>query len=519
MPQGLRKFLLYRFVLLTLFLLAGLLLQLEGMEPWRGPWWAYYALVGFLYLVTLVGFRPSYLTFYSIVILDVAGVTGLLWLTGGGRSPFFPIYMLVIIEGGVLLERRGGIIGALACGLSYGLLLNAEYLTGPGTYQGLHLLYRYLLALASFILAGYVIGFLWEESASRSRELQRSREDYRRLEAYSRYVLESISSGLITTDRDDRITFVNKAAERILGVREHVLLGRPVSQLFPKFEGTAKERLEVTYRRGQEDLVLGLSISTLKDHRGRRVGRIFIFQDLTRWKEMEEQMKRTEKLAAVGQLAAGLAHEIRNPMASISGAIQLFKDEGGFDNPNTERLMNIIITESNRLNRLISDFLLYAQPPKARRERVDLAKVVKDTLELFFHSPEYRHGIELIERIEDGVMVPCDPQQIQQVLWNLLLNAVEAMDGKGTLRVELSKDSETESAVLRVEDTGVGMSQEEVERIFEPFFTTKERGTGLGLSIVHKIIELHHGSIAVRSRKGEGSVFTITLPLRTSKGS
>ncbi|RLB03493.1 MAG: hypothetical protein DRG55_00125 [Deltaproteobacteria bacterium] len=517
MPQGLRRFFLYRLVLLSLFLAGGLMLQWEGISFWEGPWWIYYALLALLYLGTLFALWPHPLILYAMVTLDVVGVTGLLWITGGGRSPFFPVYMLVIIEGGVLLERRGGVITALLCGLAYGIMLNTEYLALPHSYKGFYLLYRYLLALLSFLLAGYVIGFLWEESRSRSRELQRSREDYRRLEAFSRYVLESISSGLITTDRNNRITFVNRAAERILGVKEEGLFGRPINQLFPKFKGGAKERIEIPYRRGREDLILGLSVSTMKDHLGRTMGRIFIFQDLTQWKELEESMKRAEKLAAVGQLAAGLAHEIRNPMASISGAIQLFKDEG-FTNPNTERLMNIIITESNRLNRLISDFLLYAQPPKVRRERVNLSKVVKDTLELFFHSPEYRHGIELVEEIEEDVTVPCDPQQIQQVLWNLLLNAVEAMDGRGSLRVELYRDLDRESAVLKVEDTGVGMSQDEVERIFEPFFTTKERGTGLGLSIVHKIVEKHGGAIGVRSRKGEGSVFTVTLPLKVQKG-
>ncbi len=218
-------------------------------------------------------------------------------------------------------------------------------------------------------------------------------------------------------------------------------------------------------------------------------------------------------MALIGQLAAGIAHEIRNPLASISGAIQLLKEEKEVGQ-SSQRLMEIILAESGRLNRLITDFLLYAQPPKLNKKKVDIGALVDNTLEVFSRSPQWTKGIQLSKIMEPNIIIAADPQQLEQVLWNLFINAVDAMEGKGVLEVRTHKDGKGHTVTLAVSDTGKGISAKDINKIFDPFFTTKEGGSGLGLSIVHKIIEIHGGDISAESRVHHGTTFTLTLPVQ-----
>ena len=217
-------------------------------------------------------------------------------------------------------------------------------------------------------------------------------------------------------------------------------------------------------------------------------------------------------MATIGQLAAGIAHEIRNPLASISGAVQLLKEEKETDE-STQRLMEIVLAESGRLNSLITDFLLYAQPPKLNKKAVGIGALVDDTLDVFSRSPQWTQGIKLVKSVEPNVTISGDAQQLQQVLWNLFINAVDAMDGKGTLEVKVQKNKKGQKVVLLVSDTGKGISPGETNKIFDPFFTTKEGGTGLGLSVVHKIVENHEGDISVKSQPDRGTTFVLTFPV------
>ncbi len=539
MPRRLQRLLFYRLVLITLFLIGGFYIEETGVViPPEIPWYAFYLLIALLYTTTLLFFGSLYFGkipeggitrfLYFLIATDILIITGMIYLTGGGTSPFSPLYFLAVLEGGAILERRGGIMTASMSSISYGILINLEYyliippLYPQYLYESLYLFYKLFLTILSLFLAGYLTGFLAEEVSKRSRLLSKTREEYSRLEAFSRNVLQSLQSGLITVDLKGRITFINAAGEQILGLKRASIRNLSLLDIFPEIEsylsGERAQRVEVNYTKDPfTKLQLGLSFYPLRDHRGELSGKVVIFQDLTKMKDMEESVKRSERLASVGQLAAGIAHEIRNPLASISGAIQLLREEE-FSNPHAQRLMEIIVTESNRLNRLINEFLLYAQPPKATKKKVELDKVVEDTLEIFFRTPQWNYGIRLIKEIEKGIVVECDPQQMQQVLWNLLINAVEAMEGKGVLKVGLRKEPADNKVILRVTDTGKGIPPDKVERIFDPFFTTKERGTGLGLSIVHKIIEQHRGTITVLSKVGEGTTFNITMPLKAEKG-
>jgi signal transduction histidine kinase len=242
---------------------------------------------------------------------------------------------------------------------------------------------------------------------------------------------------------------------------------------------------------------------------------------------MEEQMKRFDKMAAVGLLAAGMAHEIRNPLASLSGSIQLLKSELLLDQ-HQQQLMEITMRESERLNALITDFLLFAQPPQTNKMPCEIEQVIEETIELFTHSPSFHEGIRIIRpSLRDHTQVMIDPDQMRQVFWNLLINAGQAMSNGGEIRIVLEKGNEVfwgtslpfltqrtgkEWVKISITDSGKGIPSEEKDKIFEPFFTTKEQGTGLGLSIVHKIIENHNGVIKVESEVGKGSTFTIFLP-------
>jgi two-component system sensor histidine kinase PilS (NtrC family) len=274
-------------------------------------------------------------------------------------------------------------------------------------------------------------------------------------------------------------------------------------------------------------IYLGFSISPLTGPEGSLIGQTLIFQDITKFKEMEEQVKRVDKMAAVGVLAAGMAHEVRNPLASLSGSIQLLKTELTL-NDQQQHLMDITLRESERLNALITDFLLFAQPPQTQKTPYPIGRILEETLDLLIHSPFFHDGIRILRPSgHEEIRASIDPDQMKQVFWNLFINAAQSMSNGGEIQVQMATGnawgvtSLSLSSQLRgkewvkisIVDSGVGIAPEEKEKIFEPFFTTKENGTGLGLSIVHKIIENHNGLIKVESELGRGSTFTIFLPV------
>jgi two-component system sensor histidine kinase PilS (NtrC family) len=273
-------------------------------------------------------------------------------------------------------------------------------------------------------------------------------------------------------------------------------------------------------------IYLGFSISPLTDPEGSLIGQTLIFQDITKFREMQEQVKRMDKMAAVGALAAGMAHEIRNPLASLSGSIQMLKSELTLDN-SQRHLMEITLRESERLNALITDFLLFAQPPQSHKILCPIGRVLEETLDLLIQTPSFHDGIQVLRPTrQEEIRVWIDPDQMKQVFWNLFINAAQSMSNGGRIQVQLGKGNDLEGTNfpfpsrvrekewvrISIADSGNGIAPEEKEKIFEPFFTTKESGTGLGLSIVHKIIENHEGLIKVDSELGRGSTFTIFLP-------
>jgi len=543
-----------RLIILSLLLAITFLFQVSEKKFFFIPMTnRFYYFIGFFYLVT-IGYAflldriKNLLRFIRIqLIIDHLFIAGLIYFTGGKES-YFPItYIFAIIGSSILFYKRGAFFSASFATFLYGSILILQLygwinpIGDPSSYEASQIFYTLILYMAAFYIVAFLSSSISEELQKKRKELLQKEVDYHQLEAFNRNIVQSLDSGLLTIDLEGRINFLNRTAEKILRRKEEELRNRSIYDLFPKINEVMEEirnkssqdppeyqRYETTLLIEKDQRIhLGFSISPLTDPEGKTIGHTLIFQDITRFKEMEEQMKRFDRMAAIGSLAAGLAHEIRNPLASLSGSIQMLKSELSLDESQSH-LMEIILRESERLNALITDFLLFAHPPQTRPQPVEIERILDETLELFSHSPSFHEGIRLIRTPSDRIgEVIVDPDQIRQVLWNLLINASQSLSNGGEIRVRLEKGDPSlwrgalpffsfkeakEWIKISVEDTGIGIPPEEKEKIFEPFYTTKENGTGLGLSIVHKIIENHRGSIKVESEVGKGSTFTIFLP-------
>ncbi len=545
--KSVKGLMLGRVLILTLLLTITLLFQVSEKRYFFIPLTnAFYYFIGFFYLVTIVYAlalrRISDLDrflFFQLIV-DHLFIAGLIYFTGGKQS-FFPlVYFFTIIGSSIFFFRRGAYLSALVSTLLYGLLLLFQlyqWITPPGfsqAYEASQIFYSLVIYMASFFIVAHLSSSIAEELRKKGKELSQKQVDYRQLETFNRNVIRSLDSGLLTVDLQGRINFLNPTAERILGLTEDGTRGVSLYGLFPALgritgdmakkpahASSDYERYETQFIDPQGRRVhLGFSISLLTGPDGSLIGHTLIFQDITRFREMEEEMKRLDKMAAISQLAAGMAHEIRNPLTSLSGSIQMLKSELALK-AHQERLMNIILRESERLNALITDFLLFAQPPRTNKGVWNIWSLLEEMVELFRHSPEYPEGLEIrCADHREEIRLLLDADQMKQVFWNLFLNAIQAMDEKGTLTVGIERRTDglshrkgTEWVTVSISDSGKGMSPQEKEKIFEPFYTTKDGGTGLGLSIVHRIVENHEGIIKVDSEVGKGSTFTILLPV------
>lgn len=466
---------------------------------------------------------------------DLAFTAVWIYSTGGTGSLFIFLYLFVIIEGSILLGLYGTVLIAFVCGLIYWLELHLEYhwalfpktspiaasvVTSPASYPTANLIF----ILAAMGSSAWLTGSLKQRFSKTNLLLQEESDKVQDLLHLNESIVRCIRSGLITLDRERRITSVNEAAssitdqdgEGLLGHRVEDFLGRiPLEELDTEdAASTSPFRWEQSYgRQDGKGLRLGCSGAVLRDHKGDPFGHLIVFQDLTYYKQMEETLRRKEKLAAIGEMAAGLAHEIRNPLASLYGSIQLLQGEISLEGTQ-ERLMGIVLKESERLDALITDFLLFAFPHVGERESIPLRDLVEETLELFRKGPHFQEDLEVDVRMDPTVRIYGNRRQLQQILWNLLLNAAQSMSAGGEIRVEAEQTRSragVPSVSWRVRDTGKGIAAENLTRIFDPFYTSRQGGTGLGLAIVHRIVENHGGRIHVRSDLGKGTVFEIEL--------
>jgi two-component system sensor histidine kinase PilS (NtrC family) len=542
MLRNVKGLMLGRIIILTLLLTITILFQVSKRQLFFIPLTNnFYYFIGLFYLVTIVyalllrEVKDFYRFAFSQIIIDQLFITALIYFTGGKES-FFPItYIFSIIASSTIFYKRGALLSASLSSLLYGLLLLLQLhhwinpLGDPSLYDPSRIFYSLIIYMATFYIVAILSGAISEELKKNKKELIQKQVDYNQLEAFNQNIIQSLDSGLLTIDLNGNINFLNRTAEKILNRDQGSLKDTSIYDLFPKI-GEMVEQVRTKgpefsdYRRYETVLIdhegkkiyLGFSISPLTDPEGSLIGHTLIFQDITKFKEMEEQMKRVDKMAAVGALAAGMAHEIRNPLASLSGSIQMLRTELVLDD-SQRHLMEITLRESERLNALITDFLLFAQPPQSHKILYPIGKIVEETLDLFVHSPSFCDGIRVLRPSpQEELRVWIDPDQMRQVFWNLFINAAQSMSNGGEIQVQLGRGNGTvrdkEWVKISIKDSGTGIGPEEKEKIFEPFFTTKENGTGLGLSIVHKIVENHKGLIKVDSTLGRGSTFSILLP-------
>lgn len=498
----------------------------------------YYTIVlsyGWL-LLRYAGWGSSELPRYALclqAIADVAFISLVVVATGLYDSVFSFMYVIVILLGSLERYFRGAVGWALLSAAAYTLLVYLQMAgvivppgTDPVTIGFSQFVRSSLTHSTAFLLTGVLSGILGED-IRKGRERVKDQDDViRSLETFHRHVIDNIPSGIITTGVNGEVNLINDTACGILGMSRHEVSGRKIGEVLSAMEEAAGRREgedsrhprpEIRFLRpdGME-IHLGFSSSPMKDPEGKAIGQVFIFQDLTPIKQMEERIRIADRLAGVGELAAGLAHEIRNPLASIAGSSQLLREAPGVPGPEAATLLEIIERESRRLNGLITDFLAYAGPSARNVQPVHLPALIRDVAEAI-RAGEARDGkVSIVFPKTKDLSVEGDAEQLRQVVWNLIRNALQATPPGGRVLLDVFEQIRQGSrfVVATVSDPGAGIDPRNLGKIFNPFFTTKEGGTGLGLSISQRIVHYHKGFIEVRSAPGKGSTFSLFLPAR-----
>jgi two-component system sensor histidine kinase PilS (NtrC family) len=538
-----------RLVVATVLLGSAVVVQLR--EPGAWPVNPLFVLIGITYAVSL-GFigslryveRFPWLTDVHFA-LDAIIVSAAVFLTGGVQSLFTILYMLPVVAASLVQFRRGGLqVAGLSTILLVGLVL-VQYQHADGYLdlpfgieiptEGLAPIniaqYTVVINAFGFFAVALLSGSLAERARQGEVELEQATVEIADLQAFNQYVLDNLVSGLATADAANRLLTFNRSAMVITGRQGALPLGAPaeeVLQLPVEFASVfaqdlarvRSKRSDYVYKRADGTTIdVGLSVAALPLPDGSR-GYLYTFQDVTENKRLEQNARLQQRLAAVGEMAAGIAHEIRNPLASMSGSMQMLKHELPLSGDQAQ-LMDIVLKESDRLNQTIKSFLAYARPQRFSPQRLDLRSIVQETALLLRNSPEVQdsHRIE-VQAFPEPVMVDADEGQVRQIIWNLATNGLRAMPKGGTLR--LGARTETSAGVRRtvlsVDDEGVGIPPEEVEKIFQPFRGSFGKGTGLGLAIVHRIVTDYGGFIDVRPRESRGTVFRITFPIPGDAG-
>ncbi len=455
---------------------------------------------------------------YAQIVIDVIAETFLLYITGGIASIFSFLYLLSIISAGIVQGRRACYIIATLSSICYGGLINLQFYNIIESSSGMFFsikdyFYNIFAHIVAFYLIAFLSGYLSEKLHSATRRLKERDTVLSDLKAFNKYIIESMPSGVFTTDLNKRIITFNSSAQDITKMSAADVTGRSVDEVFPFLHDIWEQtqRTEGDMERDGIMFPVGMRLSPLKDSAGSSIGMIGVFQDLTELKAMEAEVKRKEKWAFIGELSASIAHELRNPLASLKGSMEMLRDKK-VPEEHADQLMKIALSEMDRLNGIITDFLLYARPQVINKNPFDLNQSLRDVITLLQGSEKFPENVDLKIELDGELMVTGDAKKLQQVFWNLCLNAVDAVSDGGKVRVYTGRHDDM--AEISFEDTGVGIGFEEIEDIFYPFFTTKEEGTGLGLAVAQKIIEDHGGKIGVESGgKGKGSTFRILLPI------
>jgi len=548
--RNLQVLMLLRVVFISFLLGALIFIQVRATRTYLGDiHTSHYLLLAGVYFMSIVYVfllkqsRNIRLQAHLQLLIDTLIITVLIYTTGGIESIFSFLYILSIFGGSILLYRRGGMIVASSSSIFYGLLLDLHYygvihplssrLSYPEQYPSAYLFFTIVANMAGFYLVGYLSSFLSEQARKSRAELRVKEYDLTRLEVLHESIIGSLTSGLIVLDDQERIILFNPAAEKMFGVTATQACGHSIHHTIPSLGkhlsgpsfmpiGPPEIQAQLTdfvcIKPDGKEMHLQVSISPLEVSLGEQKGRILILQNVTQIRKIQEEMKEVEGLALIGELAAGMAHEIRNPMASISGSIEMLRDEIEQSAVNT-RLMDIILRETERLNDLIADFLLFARAQRPKFTEFDLNQLIFESLELFKNSQACHPETAVVTDFHGLPTIRSDSGQLKQLFWNLFLNASEAMGEGGTLTITTSlangpADSASGQVIIVIRDTGKGFDENDLPRVFLPFYTTKERGSGLGLAIVKRIVDRLEGKVSCRNHPDGGAEMTVMLPVQ-----
>jgi len=518
LKKKIQALILFRVVFITLFF--GLSFFFKGFERFFQGHSLYY-FISSLYAVTIIygllyGKIRNLVAFaYVQLLIDVISGTVLIYITGGIESWFSFTFGIIIISSSIVLNKKAGFIIATVSSILYGMLANLQLydflpISSESFVRDKDYLYKIFVHVIFFYITAYLSGYLASRLEKTVQKLEEKDLDIRDLEFFSKEVVESLPSGLFTTDMSGRVVLFNRGAERITGVQRDSVIGQKIDTVLPFFpfpfsEGRREEMITV---KGTQKII-GLTISQLTGIAESTKGFVVVFQDLTQIKRLETEIQQKEKWAAIGELSANIAHEIRNPLASLKGSVEMLREDSVSGNYK-ERLMEIALNEMERLNRIITDFLTYSRPAPPEKKNFDIHVLLDDTIELLKNVDQNKGRVSIKKNYEGDIAVVADPMKMRQVFWNLGINAVEAMPEGGELAVS-TKDSGGAISVT-FEDSGTGIDEKHLEKLFYPFFTTKEQGTGLGLAIAYRIIEEHEGIIQVASKTGVGTTIEIKIP-------
>jgi len=529
-PKPSRKhlgwFLLLRVIFICVFLGGTVVYQVrDGLGTVHPALPYFYLLIGVSFAHALASAislpRVRNLVFFTQtqVAWDLFFCFLLILLTGGTESPFPFLFVFIIISSSVFFSNREVLVVAAASSILYGGLIDFQYYgmlpSLPGwpaldAVGGRDAFYTIFIHVAAFFLTALLSGALSERWRRSEKALAEQRIDYDELDALNKAILGNIASGLMIVNSQGRIRLFNHAAEQISGRRLEEVYNHRVDELFPDLKIWGGDEFQICQRaegsivdaEGRSK-VLGYATSRIRDPQRQDLGLLVSFQDLTQVKEMEEQLKRNDRLAAIGRLSSAMAHEIRNPLASISGSVQLMMEAEGVS-AEDRRLMGIVVKEAERLSSLLTDFLTYARPKPPERDVCDVSRLIDELVDMCAADPRFG-GIDILRTYSPGTRFLVDRDQLRQALWGLMINAAEALKDKGQIAIGV----DASEGLISVEDTGPGVPPELAERIFEPFFTTKGSGSGLGLATVFTLIEGHGGSVELTDGAHSGARFLL----------
>ncbi|HSY64950.1 MAG TPA: ATP-binding protein [Terriglobales bacterium] len=458
------------------------------------------------------------------IACDLLLVTGVVYATGMQDSYFVSLYLLAILMASVLFSRRGVfIVAGLAFILLGGALELVSYGVFPRTANSMPTLRMLDSWLASNFFAFFAVAYLGSLLAQTLRkkgvELEAKSEELKDLQTFNQDIIESMRGGLLTTDMEGRILVMNRAGAEITGSGLGLHRGEKISDMIPGFWPVEHDaqgnplaaRKEIEYKTADGvTRFLGLSISPLRTAQNQNMGFVYNFQDLTELKRLEREVVTTERMAALGRLSAAIAHEIRQPLTAMTGALKELARLAPLDEDD-KKLVHIVSRESQRLNQIITDFLDYSRVKTYHFADIDVVPLIEETLLLLEHDGNTVGKLRIVRQFKiRSLRARADRDALKQVFWNLCNNALRAMPAGGVLTVTISADENW--AQIQISDTGIGLDPAQATRIFEPFQSGFTGGTGLGLAVVYQILQAHRGRIRVEAQKGAGADFVVEIP-------